>query len=127
MTGNFYYSIDTSSLLHGWVRAYPIAVSIFRPVWQLLDTLIANDRLKASVEVFNELRKKDDELTAYFKTRPNTFVEIKDNLIQNKVIEILEKYPRLVDTRKGRGGADPFVIAYAMTGKPYHTIVTGRK
>ena len=37
-----------------------------------------------------------------------------DEAIQKRVAEILGKYPRLVDTLKGRSQADPFVIATAM-------------
>ena len=37
-----------------------------------------------------------------------------DEEIQRKVAELLGKYPRLVDTLKGRSQADPFVIATAV-------------
>jgi hypothetical protein len=33
-------------------------------------------------------------------------------------------YPRLVDTSKGRSGADPFVIALAAAANPIMTVVT---
>lgn len=33
-------------------------------------------------------------------------------------------YPRLVDTVKGRSGADPFVIALAASGEPVMAVVT---
>lgn len=36
----------------------------------------------------------------------------------------MQKYPRLVDTVKGRSGADPFVIALAKSRQPPMTIVT---
>ncbi len=77
--------------------------------------------------MLTEIRKKDDSLAEYCEARLEMFVEIKDNIIQNYVIEILRKYPRLVDTKKDRDGADPFVIAFAQTGTPYHTVVTEEK
>ena len=43
---------------------------------------------------------------------------------QNHVTSIMTKYPRLVDTVKGRSGADPFVIALAATTDPCMVVVT---
>ena len=36
----------------------------------------------------------------------------------------MKDHPRLVDTVKGRSGADPFVIALAATTNPTMTVVT---
>lgn len=124
MADDFTYSIDTSALIHGWMRVYPITVPMFRPVWDKLNELIENGRLRASAEVFAEIKKKDDDLAAWCEGRPDLFVEIEDDPIQKQVADLLAKYPRLVDTRKGRSGADPFVIAYAMTCNPVRTVVT---
>ena len=54
------YSIDSSSLIHGWRRVYRPKNLGF--VWDRLDALAQEGRLRASVEVFNEIGKKDDEL-----------------------------------------------------------------
>ncbi len=124
MAADYFYSIDTSALMHGWVRTYPISVPMFEPVWEKLDELIESGRLRASIEVLNEIKKKDDDLAKWCQERLSMFVDIEDDVIQHRVIEVLAKYPRLIDTRKGRDGADPFVIAYALTGTPFHTVVT---
>ena len=124
VVGENTYSIDASALIHGWVRAYPISVPMFEPVWEKLSEIIESGRLRASAEVFTEISRKDDSLAKWCQEHRSMFVEIQDQVIQEKVIEILGKYPRLVDTRKGRGGADPFVIALALTGMPFHTVVT---
>jgi hypothetical protein len=124
MADDFTYSIDTSALVHGWVRAYPITVPMFRPVWDKLDELIENGRLRASAEVLTEIKKKDDDLAAWCEKHPALFVEIEDGPIQEQVANLLAKYPRLVDTRRGRDGADPFVIAYAMSCNPIRTVIT---
>lgn len=42
------------------------------------------------------------------------FVDL-DAAQQAAVAEILAAFPKLIDTRKGRSGADPFVIALART------------
>ncbi len=116
------YSIDSSALIHGWRRVY--RPKNFGFVWAGFDMLIEESRLRCSIEVFNELEKKDDELFKWCKDRKESlFVEI-DAGIQAHVSRIMKAYPRLVDTVKGRSGADPFVIALAATTNPNMTVVT---
>ena len=123
MTADFYYSIDSSALIHGWVRAYPPTIPTFKPVWERLVALIDEGRLRASIEVLNDIKKKDDDLAEWCEAHPNFFIEIDDDT-QSAVSALLGKYPRLVDTRKGRSGSDPFVIALAQTHNPPLTVVT---
>jgi hypothetical protein len=88
------------------------------------DKLISEGRFKASIEVYNELQKKDDELFAWCKDRKETmFVEI-DNETQAIVAKIMAAHPKLVDTTKGRSGADPFVMALAASTDPQMWVVT---
>jgi hypothetical protein len=115
------YSIDSSALIHGWVRAYPPRT--FPTVWERLDELVANGLLRASVEVLNELEKQDDDLHAWCKERIPMFVDV-DDAIQGAMQHIMGTYPKLVDTGKGKSGADPFVIAVAMVHNPTLTVVT---
>lgn len=104
------YSIDTSSLLEAWVRAYP--VDVVPALWESLDELIESGELRASEEVVHEIARKDDELQVWIAARPSLCIPI-DNDIQPIVSGILSTHPRLLDTRKNRSGADPFVIALA--------------
>jgi hypothetical protein len=97
---------------------------MFKPVWERLSALIDEGRLRASVEVRNDIKKKDDDLAEWCEARPDLIVDIDDDRIQQKVAALLGKYPRLVDTRKGRSGADPFVIALAQMHNPTLTVVT---
>jgi hypothetical protein len=116
------YSIDSSALIRGWRGIY--RPKNFPFVWDQLDTLIKEGRLCASIEVYNELEKKDDELFKWCKERKaEMFVEI-DQAIQTQVVRIMKNHPRLVDTAKGRSGADPFVIALAATSNPPMVVVT---
>jgi hypothetical protein len=55
--------------------------------------------------------------------RKKVFVEIDDD-IQSHLTRIMGSHPRLVDTVKGRSGADPFVIALAATTRPSMIVVT---
>ena len=105
------YCIDTSSLIHAWRRAYPI--QNFPLFWGRIDELIEAGRLISSIEVLKELEKRDDDLYEWANERKNMFLDIEDDILQIRVAEILKLYPRLVDTRKNRSAADPFVIAVA--------------
>ena len=74
--------------------------------------LIDVGRIIAPHEVRVELEQKDDEVLEWALARSHMFVPL-DEAIQIEVAEILQQYPRLLDTRKNRSGADPFVIAVA--------------
>ena len=122
MPGKPVYSVDSSALIHAWRRVY--RPHNFAFVWDGFDSLIEAKRLRASIEVYTELEKKDDELFAWCKERKeNMFFEIDDDT-QTIVTEILRDHPRLVDTVKGRSGADPFVIALAQTTNPFMVVLT---
>jgi hypothetical protein len=89
-----------------------------------MDVLMEEGRLLCSVEVLHELKKKDDELHGWCNERKEKFcVEIDDDC-QREVARLMAAYPRLVDTVKGRSGADPFVIALARTIRPGMVVVT---
>ena len=79
---------------------------------------------RATDEVRRELEKQDDDLTAWCNKQQNLFVAIDDE-IQILVAEILQNYPRLVESGGRRFGADPFVIALAKIHKS--TVVTAEQ
>lgn len=68
--------------------------------------------LRASEEVRHELDKKDDDVRAWADGLEGFYMPI-DDATQDAVSAILADHPRLIDTRRGRSGADPFVIALA--------------
>jgi hypothetical protein len=114
------YSIDTSALMDGWTRYYPPDVA--PSLWENLAKLIIEGALRATEEVYLEIKRKDDELFAWVKQQPD-LIEPINGTIQQHVRTILEQYPKLIDTRNNRSGADPFVIALAMENSC--TVVTG--
>ena len=105
------YSIDTSAILHAWRRSYP--PEVFPSLWKKFDELIERGDLLATEEVLRELEKKDDEVHEWVKRRQHMIVPI-DVRIQEVVSTILASHKKLLDTRKNRSGADPFVIALAV-------------
>jgi Domain of unknown function (DUF4411) len=116
------YSADSSALIHGWRRIY--RPKNFGFVWDRLGLLIEEQRFRVSIEVYNDLEKKDDELFKWCKDRKDKLVVDIDETIQAHVARIMKAYPRLVDTVKGRSGSDPFVIALAASTNPIMTVVT---
>jgi len=121
--GKARYSIDTSALIHAWRRAYP--PKNFQSFWAKLEQLIDDEEIHASIEVLNELKKKDDDIHKWCNGQPDSFcIDIDDDL-QEHLAHIMGTYPRLVDTVKGRSGGDPFVIAVARSHSPLPlTVIT---
>jgi predicted nucleic acid-binding protein len=114
------YSIDTSAILDGWIRDYP--PKVFPSIWANIETLVESSDLRASEEVLHELEKKDDEVFKWAKKQSGLFLPV-DRSVQVAVTNILSKHERLVDTRKNRSAADPFMIALAQVNNAI--VVTG--
>lgn len=104
------YCLDTSGILDGWRRNYP--PDVFLDIPELLNSLIDDGRVFISDEVIRELSKVDDDVTECAKSQEKAIV-VPEEDIQEKVVEILAKHPKMVSAGKGRSGADPFVIATA--------------
>ena len=107
------YSIDTSSLIAAFHERYPI--KNFPALWRKIQELIRNDRLKMSQIVFEETMR-DTEIKQWCDQRElkQDFQVPIDESVQECVNEVLSQFPRLVDNRTGKSGADPWVIALAM-------------
>jgi hypothetical protein len=116
------YSIDTSAFLDGWARYYP--PDVFPPVWEKIDKLIDDGILVATEEVLYELEKKDDEMYAWALDREHMFIPIDEN-IQLALQSMLPQHRQLIDQRKNRSGADPWIIALAIVEKC--AVLTGEK
>jgi hypothetical protein len=117
------YCVDTSSLIAAWQERYPI--ENFPKFWEHMDGLIRDGRLISPIEVFNETKKRSDELHIWLKSRKNFMFRELDDELQIEVANVLQRFPRLVGDKKLRTSADPFVIALArITG---HQLVTEEK
>ena len=91
---------------------------------QYIEKLIEQDNLKATEEVLFELEKKEDDVYNWAKNQSEFFLPLSLD-IQISVQEILSAFPTLVDSRRDRSQADPFVIALARVKKC--PVVTGEK
>ncbi len=104
------YCIDTSAWMDGWVRDYP--QDVFPSLWTKLDEHVEDGAIVSSEEVYIEIAKKEDGLHQWIKDRKKMLIPI-EREIQEIVFDLLATYPRLVDTKRNRSQADPFVIATA--------------
>ena len=64
------------------------------------------------MEVFNEIQKQDDKLADWCQSHKTMFVYNEKDILRI-VIEVVRKYPSLVNPAKDTPDADPFVIALA--------------
>ena len=118
------YCFDTSAWLHGWVRSYP--PDILPPLWEKISDLIEKKIIISPFDVYQEIEKKEgDKLYQWCKERNEMFYEIDE--YQDQISQIMTNYPRLVDTKKGKSGADPMVIALAKYHGPSMCVVTEEK
>lgn len=119
-SNEFRYSIDTSALLDGYVRHYP--PDIVPGLWNdKFDQLIESGHLFAAYDVLEDLEKKDDGAYKWAKKREKMFLEIHE--YESELKTVMTEYPRLVDTRTGKSGSDPMVVALAMSKNL--TVVSG--
>lgn len=114
------YCFDTSALLDAWNRNYP--PDVFPQLWRAIEESIASGVVIAPEEVRVEFAKKDDALLKWAKKQRGLFCDL-DSEQQVSAGEILAQFPKLIDTRRGRSGADPFVIALARVR--HAVVVTG--
>jgi len=108
------YVFDSSAFIT-MNRFYP---KTFMPdLWNKLDTLIASGNIISHEYVKNELSYKSkkgqpDFLSEWIKDRSNIFRSITPEQIEI-VKTILEKFPGLIDYKKEKEEADPWIIALA--------------
>ena len=95
---------DTGCFINGWRDHYP--PSTFPSVWTLLGAAIADGRIVVPREVYRELMKKDDDVSAWARGHNGSVVEPSAE-VQRHAGLILARLPN----PGVRDGADPFVVA----------------
>ena len=103
------YMVDTCSFT-AIRKNYP--QDVFPSVWGKLDELASTGKIASIENVFKELEVQDDEVLAWAKSHSGIFLPL-DDVIQKQAKVILGSHTALVDLRRRRSGADPFVIAAA--------------
>lgn len=119
------YSFDTSALIDGIERFYPI--ENFPGVWASVDELIDQGRLLVSEEAWSEAIAADAPLREWCQERGagrDRCVLPTDAAIGAIAGSIVQEYPNWV-TQGKKNGADPFVIAVGETRGC--TVISGEK
>lgn len=116
------YCLDSNVLIQAWQKYY--SPKYCPTYWEILDELGYQSKIFIPKMVYEEIIKTDDDLSHWLKT---SRIEVKP--MTNAVITCLKliysnnpNHKFLVDNKKGRSLADPWVIAHAMNEKA--TVVT---
>ncbi|MDA3823219.1 MAG: DUF4411 family protein [Bacteroidales bacterium] len=104
------YIIDTCSLT-AMRRVYPR--DVFPSAWDKLDELAESKTIASTEDVLEEIKSQDDEILEWANEYEEIFHPLSEE-IQLSAIKILETHENLIDLKKKKSGADPFVIATAM-------------
>lgn len=115
------YIIDTCSLT-AMRRVYPR--DVFPSAWEKLEDLAESEIIASTEDVFEEIKSQDDDLLEWANDYEEIFYPLSEE-IQRGAIKVLESHDNLVDLKKRKSGADPFVIATAMVHSC--TVVTEEK
>lgn len=108
------YCLDTSVLINGWNRHYPISIPHFAPIWDAIANDIRAGGSLVSWEVWKEVKKQDDELLTWLS-------DVKDLIERPRSAEIKElqsvmrRFPNFAAERgSALNAADPWVVAMAL-------------
>lgn len=104
------YVIDTCSLTK-MRHTYP--EDVFPSAWMKLTELADSGVLISAEDVWEELNVFEDEISTWAKTRVDFFQPLTTN-IQVRATNILSSHPGLLDLKKNKSSADPFVISTAI-------------
>lgn len=105
------YVVDTCSFttLH---KIYP--KEVFPSVWEKVDELIESRRLISVDEVYHEICRQDDGLAKWAKTKKEIFIPLTEE-VQDASKDIVNRFVKILDFKKNKSGADPFLIGLAQT------------
>jgi Domain of unknown function (DUF4411) len=106
------HSFDTSAFIQG--RRDVLPADTFKTFWSNIEVLIKRGEIRSVDVVRDELAARDDDTRRWAKTQNGLFVPL-NRQAQLATREVLARHPRLMGVGNQRNGADPFVIALAMT------------
>lgn len=108
------YCLDANVLIEAWQKYYsPLFCSGY---WEILTELGTRQRIFLPEEVYKEIIRTDDDLSAWLKVSRIPIREINGSVIRHlqSIYAHNTIHEKLVDSVKGRSLADPWVIAHAL-------------
>jgi len=115
------YSIDTSCLIKSWNLVYQI--DMLPSIWTHLEAMLESGRAVATIQVYEEIERKDDALLNWCKERKHLFTDVSEDQIVN-LQGIMARHQRIAAVGSGRNYADPWVIALAQCFDPTAIVIT---
>lgn len=109
------YCLDANILIKAWEGYY--SPTICPTYWTVLNDLGKSGIIFVPEAVFDEIAKTEDDLSKWLK-KSQIKVHKQDGRIGealNKIYAANPNHKYLVDSKKGRSLADPWVIAHALT------------
>jgi hypothetical protein len=113
------FLLDASVFINGWRKHYPI--DVFPSFWRSLSRLFEDGTAFSCWDVFEEIRRHDDELLAWVKERQHVFEKPTEDTIF-EIQYLMHAFPNFAAIGGSTNAADPWVIAHARQGKA--TVVT---
>jgi len=109
------YCLDTNVLIQAWQKYY--SPCICPSYWDLLNQLGLENKIFIPKEVFVEITRTEDELSAWLKTSKIPVYNLNESVTKclSSIFTANPSHKFLVDNIKQRSLADPWVIAYAMS------------
>tara|TARA_A100000171_G_scaffold52793_1_gene73148 strand:+ start:11930 stop:12352 length:423 start_codon:yes stop_codon:yes gene_type:complete len=86
---------------------------VFPAAWELLTDLAQTGVLISVEDVLEELSLFDDQILQWANKQGHMFFPLSQN-IQVRAVEILSSHAGILDLKKNKSSADPFVIAAAI-------------
>jgi len=115
------FSIDTSALVNAWNRTYQI--DMIPSIWEHVEAVVSAGDAVITIQVFDEIQRKDDALAAWCDERRDMFLPIDEQHMEH-LTGIMTRHPRIAAAGTGRNFADPWVIALAQCFEPPCLVVT---
>ena len=104
------YTIDTCSLT-AMRRVYP--EDVFPGAWKKLSDLVKSGAVVSVEPVLDELKGQDDVVFQWAQSHRASFHPL-DEAIQEEARRLLSTHENLVDLKRRKSEADPFVVAQAI-------------
>jgi hypothetical protein len=108
------YCIDTSALIWAMKRTYPMDIA--PAFWAKFSEAVKNGQIISTEAVLDEISKTDDDLYAWAKSQDGLFISISDDVAAQMPV-VMKSCPNLIDPKRKRDEADPYVIAQAVVSR----------
>lgn len=108
------YCLDANVLIEAWQKYY--SPKFCPDYWKILDDLGYDKRIFLPQNVFEEITKTEDDLTAWIRQSRIPIYKIDGSVTEclQIIFAVNETHKYLVDNTRQRSLADPWVIAHAM-------------